>query len=304
MPPIWSLCGAAKVRARAKVSKCGAHCVLAHEHPVYGKSRNPHFSYSLAARVQAWGLVFTNQTGHRRGQGSPFQTRALCKRGTILAFSPSPRPKQQVRQAVWFFCKNSPTVPFGSFPGSITCEPDAWPSQKFCEPPNYCPLIHPFLLKVARGISAVCSQKPCCWAPQRREQRNERKLEGQWKPPGTGRAASTRAKSGASTPSAVCPVRPHGVTHGTRALVEGTWVEILTPLPNLSIMVGKFLILSKPQFTHPQNGNNALPPYRLVQRIKLIIHINSLAQCLLTITCSRKNTAIAPYLYQLVWLTC
>lgn len=54
-----------------------------------------------------------------------------------------------------------------------------------------------------------------------------------------------------------------GVTHSTQALVCWTWVEISTPLPNLCIMPGmyiscKFLILSKPELTHLQNGNSTL----------------------------------------------
>lgn len=47
-------------------------------------------------------------------------------------------------------------------------------SQNVCEPPNQQSLIHPFLLKLATGISAVCSQKSC----QTRQESREMKGSG------------------------------------------------------------------------------------------------------------------------------
>lgn len=47
-------------------------------------------------------------------------------------------------------------------------------SQNFCEPPNQQPLTHPFLLKLATGISVVCSQKSC----QTRQENRETKESG------------------------------------------------------------------------------------------------------------------------------
>lgn len=158
------------VRASSRGSKCGGHCWFMNTQ--FMENRKTHISHiPLQPECRHGGLFSPTRPGHRRGQGSPFHIRAQCKRGTILAFSPSPGPEQQVRQRG----SSARTVPLchvALFLAPSHVSPTLGLSQKSREPLNYCPLIHPFLLKAARGISAVCSQKPCCRAPQRRKQRN------------------------------------------------------------------------------------------------------------------------------------
>lgn len=116
--------------------------------------------------------------------------------------------------------------------------------------------MHPFLLKLATGISVVCSQKPC-WAQQGRKQRNERKPGRQWKPAGRSSAVPTRARSGLLDP-VLCAQWGH--TGSSTELGLSCWLDMGWNL-NLTAqsldLLGQFLIFWA-WFTHLQNGNSAI----------------------------------------------
>ena len=60
---------------------------------------------------------------------------------------------------------------------------------------------------------------------------------------------------------AQCPVPSQAIWLGLTHSAGLSWldgVEISTPLPNLCMALGKFLILSGPELTHLQNGNHVL----------------------------------------------
>lgn len=116
--------------------------------------------------------------------------------------------------------------------------------------------MHPFLLKLATGISLFAAKSPAGLSKgESREPREAgRMVEASWHGP----AMPTRAKSWASKPRAVCPAMAPGVIHSARAESWLDMAEVSTPLPHLCIVLGKSLTLSEPELTHVQSRNNAI----------------------------------------------
>lgn len=132
------------------------------------ENRENHFSHiPLQPECRPGSLFSPTRPGHRSGWGSPADTQLVVstvERGAQFwpflckVLGPSSEPR-----LCGFSARTVPPCGLALFLAPQHVSLTLGPSQKFCETPNSHPLMHPFLLKVATGISVVCSQKPC-WA--------------------------------------------------------------------------------------------------------------------------------------------